>query len=435
MVPRLTMILLSHPTGNWNVRQAARALNEAALLSEFWTSVCWSQQHLLNRVLPQSVSRELGRRAFPHIGRDQLHCNPWVELGRLAARQLNLLRLIRPEAGRFSVDAVYRSLDSRVARRLRDAPNIRGVYAYEDGALESFRTARQLGIKTIYELPIGYWRCYQELMQEEASLQPDWAVTLHGKGDNDEKGRRKDEELALATDIVVASEFVRDTLRKASLEAPVTVLPYGAPSTERIFRTERSARDGKLKVLFVGSLSQRKGLSYLLEAVTRLGSKVELTLVGQRVAECRVLDAALRVHRWIPSLSHTAVLEEMSSHDVMVFPSLFEGFGLVILEAMSQGVPVITTPNTGAPHFISDGEDGFIVPIRDVEAIVERLEMLILDRDRLATMSQAAIRKAVQRSWEKYRRQFVAIVRQALTKDTVKHSAIPQSSDPEASCC
>jgi starch synthase len=424
------MILFSHPTGNANVREAARALNEAGLLSEFWTTVSWNQEQLLNRVLPRSVRRELERRTFPHIDRNQLHCHPWVELGRLTARQLNLSSLLRHEVGRCSVDAVYRGLDLRVAARMHETPNIRGLYAYEDGALASFRAARQLSIKTIYELPIGYWRSYRELMEEEACLQPEWAVTLQGSSDSAEKLHRKDEELALATDIVVASEFVRGTLRKAGpLRGRITVLPYGAP--KGIVRTERNARDGKLKVLFVGALSQRKGLSYLLQAVKRLGSKIELTLVGRRVAECHPLDAALRVHHWIQSLSHCALLEEISRHDVMVFPSLFEGFGLVVLEAMSQGVPVITTPNTAAPDFVSDGDDSFVVPIRDVEAIAEKLETLLLNRDRLAAMSQAAIRKAAQHSWEQYRRRLATTVCQALTKDTSVRSTTSKSSHTE----
>jgi alpha-maltose-1-phosphate synthase len=427
------MLILSHPTGNPNVREAARALNEAGLLSEFWTSVCWNQECLLNRVLPRSLCRELDRRAFSHIGRDQLRCHPWIEFGRLAARQLGMASLMRHEVGMFSVDAVYRSLDSRVAERLYDAPHIRGVYAYEDGALATFRAARRLDAKTIYELPIGYWKCYRELMEEEATLQPEWVLTLQGSSDSEEKLQRKDEELALATEIVVPSEYVRGTLRKAGhLEAQISVLPYGAPPTKPIFRAEKSTRNSRLKILFVGGLSQRKGLSYLLEAVTRFGSKIELTLVGRRVAECRTLDAALNVHRWIPSLPHSALLEEMSHHDVMVFPSLFEGCALVVLEAMSQGVPVITTPNTGALHFVSDGEDGFIVPIRDVEPIVEKLEMLLLDRDRMAAMSLAAVRKASLHSWEHYRRRLATTVRQALTKDTAIYSTTPQSSHPEA---
>ncbi|MDQ6651845.1 MAG: hypothetical protein M3Y84_03780, partial [Acidobacteriota bacterium] len=66
------MLLLSHPTGNENVRQAARALNEVGLLSEFWTCVYWNQKHALNKVLPSSVARELNRRTFSHLRQNQL---------------------------------------------------------------------------------------------------------------------------------------------------------------------------------------------------------------------------------------------------------------------------------------------------------------------------------------------------------------------------
>lgn len=427
------MILLSHPTGNANLREAARALSEAGLLAELWTSVSWNRQHPLNKVLPGWVTRELNRRTFENVRQDHIHCNPWRETGRLLSRPLGLSSLARHEKGPFCTDAVYRSLDAKVAARLQQsADNIDGVYAYEDGALATFRTARRLGLKTIYELPIGYWKSYRELIEEEAALQPDWAVTLQGRQDSEAKLRRKEEELSLATDIIVPSEFVRSTLRKAGLFAGhVTVLPYGAPLGELGVSRERRETEGQLKVIFVGALSQRKGLSYLLRAVARLGSRVQLTLIGQRVSECPGLDAALRMHHWIPSASHAAVLDEISRQDVMVFPSLFEGFGLVVLEAMSRGVPVITTQNTGAPHFITDGEDGFIVPIRDVDAIVERLEVLILDRHRLIAMSQAAIVKASENSWEQYRRRLATIVRQALESDRITRSTKPSSSHPE----
>ena len=412
------MILFSHPTGNENVREAARALNESGLLYEFWTSVSWNEGHPLNHILPRSVSRELGRRSFSHIGPQQVRCYPWLELGRLAARQLKLSHPVRHEYGRFSLDAVYRSLDLRVSARVKTgSPSIQGVYAYEDGALAIFREATHRGMKAIYELPIGYWKSYRELMKEESSLQPAWAPTMQGRTDSDEKLRRKDEELALATDIIVPSEFVRGTLRQAGrLGARITVLPYGAPPRHGAY-PEKSASQTKLKVLFVGALSQRKGLSYLLQAVTSFGARVELTIIGKRIAPCRPLDAALGQHRWIPSLPHNALLEEMTRHDVMVFPSLFEGCALVVLEAMSQGLPVITTPNTGAGHYICSGEDGFIVPIRDVGAIVEKLELLF-DRDRLVAMSDAAVRKASQHSWEQYRQRLAASVRQAISRES-----------------
>ena len=170
-------------------------------------------------------------------------------------------------------------------------------------------------------------------------------------------------------------------------------------------------------MLFAGSLGQRKGLSYLLAAVERLAGHVELTLLGSKTVEgCDALDAAVRIHRWIPSLPHAAVLEEMERQDVLVFPSLFEGFGLVILEAMSRGLPVIATSHTAAPDLLVDGEEGFIVPIRSADAIVEKLEILLREPERLRTMQAAALARAGVHRWQDYRQRLSSAVRQTLVE-------------------
>jgi alpha-maltose-1-phosphate synthase len=428
------MLILSHPTGNANVRQAARALNERGMLAEFWTSICWPGEHRLNHLLSPSMQNELRRRFFPEVREDQSHSHLWPEMARLLTGRLGLKRLTKHEVGPFCIDAVYRSVDRRVAARLREAPGVRGVYAYEDGARGTFLAARRLGIKTVYELPIGYWKPYRELMKEEAAREPEWASTLPGNADSSEKLDRKDEELELADQIIVPSEFVRGTLLRAnSLRAPVEVVPYGAPPVTSINRAMRPP-DGKLRVIFVGALTQRKGLSYLLRAAERLKSSVKLTILGKRVGECQQLDRALSVHRWIPSLPHGSVLKEISRHDVMVFPSLFEGFGLVVLEAMSVGVPVITTPNSGAPECINDSKDGFLVPIRDVEAIVERLELLLRDRERLSAMADAALSTAFQYSWERYRQKLTNVVGQVLAEKASTASDLSPYPSPVGAC-
>jgi alpha-maltose-1-phosphate synthase len=235
---------------------------------------------------------------------------------------------------------------------------------------------------------------------------------------------RKDEELALAHHILVPSEFVRKTLSAAaSISAPISVVPYGAPAILPR-REPRSTPAGKLKVIFVGALTQRKGLSYLLKAVERCQRSVTLTLIGRKVGESRALNQALRLHRWIPSLPHAEVLEEIRRHDVMVFPSLFEGFGLVLLEAMSQGVPVIATTHSAAPDFLSDGDNGFLVPIRNAEAIGEKLELLLSDRSQLAAISEAALRTAGLHSWRRYREELVAAVRPIIGKSSTEMAEV-----------
>src|SRR5436190_16788394 len=175
------MVILSHPTGNANLRETARAFNEAGLLSELWTSVHWRPDHPLNAVLPKSVQRQMNRRHFPYVDRKQVRGNPMLESGRLLADRLGFSRLTRHETGWFSVDAVYRSLDRKVANRLRHNAGIRAVYAYEDGAEESFRVAQELGLKAIYELPIGYWWPRRQPLRVECQLKPDEAPTNLGK--------------------------------------------------------------------------------------------------------------------------------------------------------------------------------------------------------------------------------------------------------------
>jgi alpha-maltose-1-phosphate synthase len=168
-------------------------------------------------------------------------------------------------------------------------------------------------------------------------------------------------------------------------------------------------------VLYVGSLGQRKGLSYALDAVDSLGSQVSLTLIGKVTApQCRPLMAALRRHHWIETLPHPQILEQMRQHDVLLFPTLFDGFGLVITEALSQGLPVITTINSGAPECIRDGVEGFLVPIRNSQAIAERLQQLADDRDQLAAMRQACLRRAAELSWAGYEQGLRLAVGQAL---------------------
>ena len=138
---------------------------------------------------------------------------------------------------------------------------------------------------------------------------------------------------------------------------------------------------------------------------------VTLTVIGAPGAgACPALDRELAGVRYLGSQPHSAVLREMSQHDVLVFPTLFEGFGLVMLEAMSQGLVVIATGNSGAPEIITDGVNGYVIPIRSVQALVDRLETLAKDRSRLQEMGNAALATARRLSWAAYRRGLIELV-------------------------
>jgi glycosyltransferase involved in cell wall biosynthesis len=255
----------------------------------------------------------------------------------------------------------------------------------------------------LYDLPIGYWREARTLMNSALEQWPEWATTIQGFSDSEEKTSRKEEEIRLADHIFVASSFTAKTLEAYPGKLPpVTVIPYGFPPVYTN-RTYDVLTNRPIKLLFVGGLSQRKGLAELFQAVDRLGDRVSLTVVGRKSAEhCKVLEEALAKHNYIPSLPHNEILGLMRQHDLFVFPSLFEGFGLVITEAMSQGTPVITTDRTAGPDIITDGKDGWIVPAGSVDDLYERLRYLVEHPVEIERAGREALETASKRPWSSY---------------------------------
>lgn len=397
--------LVSHPTLNANSKNLVSGLLKNKLLFKLFTSIAIFPGEFLYKLGSNPKLKDLKRRSLNKTWQPYTRSKSFFEFVRLLCSKLNLEGLLTHEKGVFCIDKVYQKHDRWVANNLAEAKQegLSGVYAYEDGALASFTKAKQLGLYCIYDLPIGYYKSARLLMQKEFDINPNWSSTLTGFIDSPAKLNKKDQELALADVIFVASSFTKNTLKEYAGNLPeIKVIPYGFPVVT--FNKEYEPLEGrKLKILFVGGLSQRKGISYLFEAVEGLQNKVELTVVGHKaVPNCTALNQALEQHHWIPSLSHDKVLECMREHDVFVFPSLFEGFGLVITEAMSQGVPVITTDRTAGPDIIKDGEDGWIVPAGSSKAITEVFTTILETPQLLKQFGLAAQNKAKTRPWSVY---------------------------------
>jgi glycosyltransferase involved in cell wall biosynthesis len=398
-------ILVSHPTLNANSKNLVIGLLKNKLLFKLYTCVALFPGQLLYRLGSSPKLKDLKRRSLDPTWQPYTRSKSFFEFGRLITSKFNLDFLITHEKGFFCIDKVYQKHDKWVANNLAKAKKqgLTGVYAYEDGALATFTAAKQLGLYCIYDLPIGYWKSARLLMQKEFEINPDWSNTLTGFSDSSEKLNKKDQELALADVVFVASSFTKKTLEEYSGKLPeVKVIPYGFPEVNQKKKYQPLV-NRKLKILFIGGLSQRKGLSYLFEAVEGMENEVDLTIVGHKsVADCNALNLALEKHQWIPSLSHNQVLACMREHDVFVFPSLFEGFGLVITEAMSQGVPVITTDRTAGPDLITDGEDGWIVSSSSAIAIKEVFRKILDTPELLEQCGLAAQNKARTRPWSVY---------------------------------
>jgi glycosyltransferase involved in cell wall biosynthesis len=150
-------------------------------------------------------------------------------------------------------------------------------------------------------------------------------------------------------------------------------------------------------------MGQRKGLGDLLQAMRLLGGEnIELVVMGSPMAELdfyRLEYAGFTHEKGRP---HAEVLALMRSCDVFCLPSIVEGRALVMQEAMSQGLPVVITPNTGGADLVVEGETGFLVPIRSPEQIAAKLAWLNQHRPELVAMKDKAAQHAAGYSWKRY---------------------------------
>jgi starch synthase len=183
------------------------------------------------------------------------------------------------------------------------------------------------------------------------------------------------------------------------------LVPYGVDLGA--FYPCAQKRKDALQVLFVGSISVRKGVSYLLDAFQQLQCKHKhLTLLGAIYPDLKNKIKQLRDHSQISVLGHVSqprLKEIMSTSDVMVLPSVEEGLALVQAQAMACGCPVIASENTGASDLFTDGKEGFIVPIRDPNAIARRLQLLADSPDLRSRMSAAALDRVKSiGGWQQY---------------------------------
>jgi len=156
-------------------------------------------------------------------------------------------------------------------------------------------------------------------------------------------------------------------------------------------------RDEIFRILFVGTLSLRKGVQYLLDAVSPLTfQNAELVLRGSETPTTKMIlrrYAGSIPLRFAGPRPKTEMIELFSQASVLVLPSIEDGFGLVIAQAMACGVPVIASTHSGGPDLITDGVEGFLVQPRAVETLEERLSELYEDRDLLARMKLAALKR------------------------------------------
>jgi glycosyltransferase involved in cell wall biosynthesis len=262
--------------------------------------------------------------------------------------------------------------------------------------------------------------CVKEILQDEIDKNPAAKKTILEETEFRYSKKQLDDsvrEVELSDFAVGASTFTLKTLIKQGMaENCVHMAPYGVNIKD--FKPRRDFRKiDKMRFLFVGSFSQRKGISYLLQAFKELeneGENISLTMAGRGIMDYDLVKSyelkCLETHVNLPL---EKLVELMQESDVFVFPSICEGFGLVLIQAMATGMPLITTYNTSGPDFIEEGKDGFLIEAQDVEAIKNKVRYFLQNPDEVKRMGQNAILKSKDFTWERFSAEIIKSVDEA----------------------
>ncbi len=389
----MSPVLVSHPHVAAFASGLAQFLAERNELALYVTGVAFSASSWSGRSAARFVTkRPVVRNRILDLPPALLRSLSAVELGaRVTAGALRRLRLgVKP------YDAMFVAHDAAVSV-MPWPERTTAVYAYEDGALRTFQRAERRALARIWDLPLPHYATIEELHLEEARRWPD-AQEGQVHREPEWKRRRKDAELALATKVSVASAFTRKSLERLVPQVPIMVTPYGFPVEAFPMRAKRPT--GPFTVIAVGTHDLRKGTPYLLEAWRRAAIPgAKLHLIGPVRLAKPFVDRYAGIFQHWPHVPKAELGARYAAADLLAFPTLGDGFGLVIQEAMCCGTPVVTTACGGGPECITDGVDGWLVPPRDIDALVDRLRNAAANRDQLFAMGKAARARAERWTW------------------------------------
>ncbi len=393
--------------------QVARALSEAGLLETLVTDLYWPADRPWARkageIVPGSLRAALNCRRSEGLPSGAVESCWLTGMAAYLAYERHWLSF---DGAREAVRRCDRTLGRRAGRIARDRNA--AVLAYSYYGHPAFSCDGGAQPRILFQLH-PHPTAVRSILQRERRLHPDCAVSLDKEWElalPEADYLQLANEAGMAHHLIAASDFTKRTLVDRGIAAErIAVVPYGIDSGRYACgRRVRGARE-PLRLLFIGTIAQRKGIKYLLQALELLPrDAVELTVCGRAVDDLELFRKSPARIRLLPSVSAEGLLEAYRNADVFVFPSLAEGFAHVILEALASGLPVIATTRTAAPDLIRHGKEGFIIDPGSAPQLAAHIEEFLRRPEILAPMRAAARRRAEHFTWQLFRREIVKFV-------------------------
>lgn len=327
---------------------------------------------------------------------------------------LELLNRYKSKIPFISDNHINMFLKERHDRRsIKYLDNIDVFIGWENVSLKSIVEAKKRGIVTILEKGSAHKTFFIKNQIEEYALKNQIYDTSYLSWGKDLV------EYELVDYISIPSSFVKRTFIERGIpEEKLIVNPYGV-DLEQFKQVQKE--DNIFRIIYAGGLTFHKGSHYLLQAFSELNlPNCELWHLGSISEEIKPYIAKYQNEN-IKFLGHKPqdeLYKYYSQGSVFVFPSLSDGFGMVLLQAMACGLPLICTTNTGGEDLITkDGEEGFVIPIKDVEALKEKILYLYENQDICKIMGEKAKKRVEENfTWDDYGDRYMVNIKRALNE-------------------
>jgi alpha-maltose-1-phosphate synthase len=394
-------VLVVHP-GVQHSHHLAAQLNRLGRLAGFHTGLALTNDSLGARcldMLPARIGRHIANRRLEGVPSSKIHLYPITELSAL----FELHRRREPERVVHSRNKHFQNAIPRLAIEKAAA-----VIGFDTSSWILAERCREAAIPILLDQSIGHPDSKIQIFSQIRNEFPEWS---EGVGPRLRELREAEQIEHDSVDAVVAaSSFtVRTLVENGVAREKIRLNPYGVDATR--FKANQPSGNRPMRFVFVGTINARKGVPLLLEAWRRLKPKsAELWLVGPVATHLRALVSKLSGVRVFGGLPHFDIPAVLKQCDVFVFPSYFEGFGLVILEAMACGLPIITTTATAGPDIYQNNQGGWIVPVGDIEALALSIDRCLSDPIAVRDMGRVARRIAEQHTWASYGERWIEIL-------------------------
>lgn len=399
-------IIVAHP-GKQHSLQMAAAVKKSGMLQKYYTTVYYKEGSLTKIITDKLLRGKNLKKAHSRLSveldsDDVEQINEWMGLVTLLTSRISVLEKLTRKWNALTASLFYKEI-MRKARK----DNIDAIIVYDGYSNRHFEILDGTDIIKVMDVSFASRQYLKKLFESE--------IKEYGADDLRRTSSELWNEKWMYNDIVatkvadyfiVPSHFVKESLEYCGVEPDrIYIVPYGVDNKEFNYTDVPLKKERRLQLLYVGEISCRKGLHRLLEVASQYQGQIELRLCGRVDQKSSIYQNYKDTANieFVGFITHDQLANEYNNADVFVFPTLGEGFGLVVLEALSCGLPVICSDRAGGNDVIQNGVNGFVISMDTNAALRNSIDWCLANRERLHQMRIQAKDSVAGLSWDTYK--------------------------------